>query len=135
MKKILRNWFINGVALALTDWFFPGIEISYLISDFLVASFLFTILLKLIRPVYDLAFLPLHLITLGMFRWVNVIISLGLAIYLANGLELKSFYFSGVSLGGMSIPASDIVPILSLFIGAILLNFIKKAIRWVLRRR
>ncbi|GAI34851.1 unnamed protein product, partial [marine sediment metagenome] len=45
------------------------------------------------------------------------------------------FYFPGVNLGGIEIQSFIASPIISLIIGAILLNLCKKAIRWVIRKK
>ena len=135
MKKILRNWFINGVGLALIGWLFTGIEVSCQIYDFLLSALLLTFIIKLMKPVFDIVFLPLNLITLGAFRWIRTVISLGIVIYIANGVNLKEFYFPGIDIGAINIQSFTAPPIISLIIGAILLNLFKKSIRWVIRTK
>jgi len=135
MKKFLKNWFINSSSLAIIGWLFPGVEVSTEVYDFLLASFVFTILVKIVRPVYDLAFFPLHMMTLGMFRWINAVISFGITIYLVKTIELKGFYFPGVNFGEIEIQSFISPLFLSLIIGAILLNLCKKIIRWVVKTK
>lgn len=135
MKKFLKNWFINGAALALIGWLFTGIEVSYQLHDFFPATLLLTVIIKLMKPVFDLVFLPLNLLTLGVFRWTRTVISLGLLIYIANGVNLKEFYFPGLGLGAIEIQPFSAPSFISLILGAILLNLCKKTIRWILKTK
>ena len=135
MKKFLRNWFINSVALAIIGWLFTGLEVSYQLYDFFLAALLLTVIIKLMKPVFDLVFLPLNLLTLGVFRWTRTVISLGLLIYIANGVNLKEFYFPGLRLGAIEIQTFSAPSFISLVVGAILLNLCKKAIRWILKTK
>ena len=135
MKKFLKNWFINSVALAVIGWFFTGIQVSYQPYDFFLAALLLTVIIKLMKPVFELVFLPLNLLTLGVFRWIRTVISLGLLTYIANGVSLKGFYFPGLWLGAIEIQPFSAPSFISLIVGAILLNLCKKAIRWILKTK
>ena len=135
MKKFLKNWFINGVALAVIGWLFTGIEVSYQPYDFFLTTLLLTVIIKLMKPVFNLVFLPFNLLTLGVFRWTRTVISLGLLIYIANGVDLKEFYFPGLGWEAIEIQPLSAPSFISLIAGAILLNLCKKAIRWVIRTK
>jgi putative membrane protein len=135
MKKFLKNWLINALGLSVVGWLFPGFKISYQPSDFLLTSLLLTIVIKLIKPLFEVVFLPLNLLTLGVFRWIRTVISLGLVVSLAPGVSLARFSFPGLKLGALEINSFETSSFISLIIAAFLFNLAKKIIHWLIKTK
>jgi len=135
MKKFFKSWFINSVSLALVAWLYNGLEVSFQLNDFFLLTLALTLIIKIIRPVFELIFLPINLLTLGFFRWIRTVISLGLVIYLIEGVKLKEFYFPGLKLNGVEIRSFTTPPFISLITAAFFLNFCKKAIYWLFKTK
>jgi len=82
LKKFLKSWIINTLAVLLAVAIVPGINYDQL-TDLLKASLLLGVLNAFLRPVLLVVALPLLIYTLGLFMLV------------INGLLL---YFVGVLL-------------------------------------
>lgn len=134
MRTILRTWIINSLVLAVLAWFFPGISLSFQPQHFLLASLLLTLILKLIRPLFDLAFLPIHLLTLGLTRWLRVLVAFLLTHYLVPQVVFVPFYFPGFTWGAVQIQSFQTSWFISLILGALFFNLLKKLISWFLKK-
>jgi uncharacterized membrane protein YvlD (DUF360 family) len=134
MKTLLRTWIINSMVLAILAWFFPGISLSFQPQDFLLASLLLTLILKLIKPLFDLAFLPIHLLTFGLTRWLRILVAFLLTHYLIPNIVFVPFYFPGFTWGAIQVQSFQTSWFISLILGALFFNLLKKLISWLLKK-
>ncbi|PIS09638.1 hypothetical protein COT75_00340 [Candidatus Beckwithbacteria bacterium CG10_big_fil_rev_8_21_14_0_10_34_10] len=134
MKKILKTSFVNGVALSLVSWLFPGIKLSFDPAQFILVSILITLIIKLIKPIFNLAFLPINVLTLGLFRWVRLIFALGILIYLNLGVSLEEFFFPGLNFQGVVINPYHLSSFYSLILGAFFFDLARKVIFWIIKK-
>jgi len=104
MKSILRNFFINFLAFWLIATFFSAIDFSGRISVLLFASFVLSVANLLVKPILNLIFLPLNLITMGGFRWIVNVIVLYLVTLFIPEFTIKPFEFPGFQFGGFVVP-------------------------------
>ena len=89
LLNLLRPVIISGLTLALLSFLLPTITISNW-TTLILASLVLTILQKLVRPILKLVFLPINVITLGLFSVVLNIFLLWLLTYLVPGVEIKA---------------------------------------------
>jgi len=134
MKKFLRSWLINSVSLACLAWFFSGLILSFSPDQFFLTTLILTLLSKIITPLFDLILLPIHVITLGLFRWLKTALVFLIVNYLAPGLNFQQFDFPGISWQALEIKPFHTSWLLALVMAAFLFNLIKKVIQWVLKR-
>lgn len=67
----LLDWLLTAVAIAIADWFVPGIFIIGAVEPWLCYAFtgLFLALVnRLVKPIMSLLTLPLTIVSLGLFR-------------------------------------------------------------------
>ena len=69
MQRFLVHWVLSAVALAVTAWILPGVQVETLASLF-VAALVLGFLNAVVKPVLVILTLPLTLVTLGLFYFV-----------------------------------------------------------------
>ena len=111
--KIIIRILINALALFITAYLLPGIELGGGLWGLLIVSIIFGLVNALIRPIVLLLSLPVTLVTLGLFTLV-----INAAMLLLTGLLAGSYLsFSGgifqnfttACLGGIIISLVSIV--------------------------
>ena len=111
--KIIIRILVNALALFITAYLLPGIELAGGLWGLLIVSIIFGLVNALIRPIVKLFSLPITLVTLGLFTLV-----INAAMLLLTGLLAGSYLsFSGgifqnfttACLGGIIISLVSIV--------------------------
>lgn len=133
MKRYLKEVFINLVALYLLSQVLnQGVVFANGWGTIALTAVALTFLNKAIKPIIKVLFLPINLLTLGMFRWViNVLILFLLATLIPN-FQIKSFLFPGFSSQGFSIPSTDLGFFWVLIISSLMLNLFISLFSWIL---
>ena len=134
MKKLLRTIFVNAVSLAFVAYFFPGFNFD---SNFLIlffAAFVFTAINSYIKPIIKLFFLPVNLLTLGMFRWIAGVVCLFLLTVIVSEFNIRSFYFEGFNFEGFIVPAFQFSIIFSLILSSFFISLTTSFIYWLLKK-
>ncbi len=99
----------------------------------LVAGFVLTLLLKILKPVLSLLSLPLNIITLGLFSFViNVIIFYVLTV-LVVGIVISSFTFSGISFAGFVVPKIYFNTFFAFVLVSLLQSLIVTLLGWLIK--
>ena len=106
--RFLAHWLTTAVALGVTAWLVPGVEVASL-ATLAVAALVLGFVNAIVRPVLLLLTLPFTVLSLGLFYFVVNGIAFALAAALVPGFGVASF-FSAV-LGAV------IVGLVSWFIG------------------
>lgn len=94
---MLRPFIRMAVTLGVLVWFIPTISISSWIA-LLLASIVLTLLYMLAKPVLSIIFLPVNLVTLGLFSVIINVAFLMLVQYLVPGFVIQPTEFFGVTL-------------------------------------
>jgi putative membrane protein len=88
--KFLVNLLISAIAVAITAFLIPGIQVDGLFSAVMVAVVM-ALLNRFVKPVIELLTLPISFLTLGLFYLViNV-----LMVYLADWIVSPGFTVEG----------------------------------------
>ena len=97
---LIKMFLRTGIVLFLLSYFFP--LVSYLNwTTLFFASFILTLLQLIVQPVLKLLFLPINLVTFGLFSWVINVFVLWLAIFLVPGFEVHSFQVGNLAVAGI----------------------------------
>ncbi|MBP7842482.1 phage holin family protein [Candidatus Woesebacteria bacterium] len=94
---MLRAILITAFSLGILSWALPTVGFSSLVT-LIIASIVITILYSLVRPVLKLLFLPINIITLGLFSGFINIFLLWLATYLVPGFHIQEMIVFGTHL-------------------------------------
>lgn len=95
---MLRSLLITAITIAILAWALPTISYMNLLT-LLLASLVLTLLQKIAKPILKLLFLPINIVTLGLFSFVINVFLLWLATYLVPGFRIQPMIISGVAIG------------------------------------
>jgi putative membrane protein len=104
MKTILRNIFVNFLCFWLISLVLPVISFGNKLENLVFASLALALVSWIVKPLLNLLFLPLNLITLGSFRWIVNIIVLYLVTILVKDFQIHAFTFAGIQFQGFIVP-------------------------------
>lgn len=104
IRKLLRSFVFNLVALWLVTQAFAGASFTGGYQTLLLAALALTLVNLLVKPLINLLLLPINLITLGAFRWVINVVALYLVTLLVPQFTISAFLFPGFSYQGFVIP-------------------------------
>src|SRR5258708_1188459 len=129
MKKLLRSFLINLVSLTVAVRLLPAFNseggAKTLVLGALVFMFINILFIALIR----ILFLPLNLLTLGIFAWVVNVVGLYILTLAVPQFRLLPYSFPGVNFNGLVIPHLDLnileVAIIVSFLIGLITNFLK----------
>lgn len=94
---MIRAILITGITLGVLAWAVPTVGFSSL-TTLIIASIVLTILYSVVRPVLKLLFLPINVITLGLFSGIINIFLLWLGTYLVPGFHIQEMVLFGTHL-------------------------------------
>ncbi len=95
--NLFKPIIVTAVTILLLSWALPTVSFAN-VTTLLVASLVLTLLQKVVRPILNLLFLPINLVTLGLFSVVINVALLWLATYLVPGFEIQSMVLAGIEL-------------------------------------
>ncbi len=95
--KIFKPFIIYGFTLITVTWLIPTVEVTNLYS-LLLFTVIFTILKKIIRPILKILFLPINIVTLGLFSWIINVGLLWTATFLVPGFTIIPTSIYGTNL-------------------------------------
>lgn len=106
IRIFLRSIAINLAGVYIASQILSGV-IVYIggYQTLFLAAVIISFANLLVKPIINILLLPLHLVTLGLFRWVANLVVLYLVTWLIPNLRIQAFDFSGLNLSYLIIPA------------------------------
>ncbi|MDE1970011.1 MAG: phage holin family protein [Patescibacteria group bacterium] len=106
MNKLIRNFFVNLLGILIARAIIPGFMFQGDVILLLETTAILTVLNFTLRPILKLVFLPLILLTLGLFTfvvnmlilWLITFAPLGIHIQTLNALVLATILFGALNL-------------------------------------
>lgn len=94
--KLLKPIIISGLTIFLLAYFIP--TITYLNwTTLILAAVVLTLVNRIVRPIIKVLFLPINVITLGLFSIVINVALLWLVTYLVPGFHIEAMAILGVN--------------------------------------
>lgn len=134
MKNIVQTIVFNAVGLYLLTLAIPAIVLSGGLKTYIMTAIALALLNLLVRPLINIVLLPVNVLTLGMFRWLTNVIILWLTTKFIPQFSVGTFYFSGFSYQGATLPPMMLTPFWTLVVGAFLLSLITSVLNWLADR-
>ena len=94
---MLKPILATGLTIFVLAYLLPTVSYSS-IPALVVASIVLTILQKIIKPILNLLFLPINIVTLGFFSLVINVTLLWVATYLVPGFNIQAMTIFGTHL-------------------------------------
>lgn len=108
LRLLLRSLAINLASVFIAVNVLSGI-VTYIggIRTLFLAATVIAVANLIVRPIINLLLLPIHLVTLGTFRWLANVLTLFLATRFIPGLQIHPFTSHRISLPFLIIPSID----------------------------
>lgn len=131
MKTLLRSFVINVFALWAISQIISGIVLRKGFETLIITALVLGLINLFVRPLLNLLFLPINLVTLGTFRWVVNAIALYLVTILVQDFKIVSFYFPGFSSNGVVLPAIFLGTLWAFVLISLLISLISNFLYWL----
>lgn len=97
----------------------------------IMAGFIFMLINFLLVPLLKLLFLPLNLLTLGLFAFLTNVIALYALTTIVTDFKIISYQFPGYVYNGFSLPAMDLSPFWIAVIASFIIGLITNFLQWL----
>jgi putative membrane protein len=91
--KFLLQWMVGGLAIIITAYLLPGVQIEGFFAA-LVTALILGLINAIIKPVLILFTLPLNILTLGLFTLVINALLIMLAAAIVPGFTVQGFWWA-----------------------------------------
>jgi putative membrane protein len=134
IKKYLRLFLINFLALWLVGQLFSGIDFLNGYQTIALASLVLTLAGFIIKPLVGLLLLPVNLLTLGSFRWLINVITLWLVTLIVPQFKISGFLFTGFVYHGFVIPTMFLNLFWVYVLASLTISLITTFILWLVNK-
>ncbi len=131
MKHLIRVFLFNVFALWLTSELFPAVVTPGRWQTLLAAGCALSGLMLIVAPILKILFIPINLLTFGLFSWlVNVIVIYLLTIVVPE-IQIHAWTFPGFSWSGFIVPPITLTYFLSLVVTSFCISMITNILHYV----
>lgn len=135
MKGLIRHTVVNGISLAVLDQVIPGVTIVGGFFTYIIAGFILSLLLLILKPILNIFSLPLNMITFGLFSFfTNAIILYVLTIFVTQ-INITKFSFQGFTYAGFVVPTMSFNSFWAFILTAAILTLIISFFDWILKNK
>lgn len=131
MKTLLRYFLINLVSLFLTTRIIPGLTYIGGVKSLLLGALVFMLINIILVPLLKILFLPLNLLTLGLFAWLINVLALYALTTIVSDFQLVPYNFSGASMLGITVPAVELSTFWVAVVSSLLIGLITHFLQWL----
>lgn len=131
MKKLLRKYLFSLGALWISSQILPALVIQGELKGLALAALAFMIADIILIPLLKVLFLPLNLLTLGIFAWITNVLALYALVSVLPELELLPYNFPGIDLAGFIIPPIEMPTFMVAVVASFLIGGIIHILNWL----
>lgn len=131
IKTALRNYLINLVILWGVTENFPGLYYSGGIQTLFIGALGLMGMNIIIIPLLKVVFLPLNILTLGIFTWVINVIALYLLTTILPQFKLVPYDYPGGTILGISVQAQHLSVLWVAIISSFMIGFASHFLHWL----
>ncbi len=134
LRLLLRSIAINLASIYIVIQILSGV-IVYVggYKTLLMAAVAISLVNLLVRPIINLLLLPIHLVTLGVFRWVANLVTLYVVTLLVPNLQIHSFISPGLNLRYLILPSMNFSAFGAFLVSTVILTITFHFIYWLLQ--
>lgn len=130
MKTLLRYFLINLVSLYLTTRIIAGLTYTGGAKSLLIGALAFMLINFLMVPLLKILFLPLNLLTVGLFAWLINVLALYVLTQVSDFL-LVPFTFPGYYNNGLMLPPYELSSFLVAIAASFIIGIITHFLQWL----
>lgn len=131
MKTLLRYFLINLVSLYATTKFIPGLTYTGGVKSLAIGALVFMLINFILVPLLKILFLPLNLLTVGIFSWLINVLALYALTTIVSDFKLLPYNFPGATVLGISIPQTDLTTFWVAVAASFLIGIITHFLQWL----
>lgn len=131
MKPFIRTIAFTVIGLYILSRAFPAVSFAN-ISVLFFAGVVLTLLSIFVRPFLKILFLPVNLVTLGLFSWVINIIVIYLATLIVPGFHIGEITVPSFTVGIFVFPVYHLSQFWSLLFVSFVLSLLSSVLGWFL---
>ncbi|MDO8577189.1 MAG: phage holin family protein [Candidatus Daviesbacteria bacterium] len=131
MKTLLRYFLINLVSLWATTKIISGLTYTGGLKSLVLGGLAFMAINLALVPLLRILFLPLNLLTLGLFAWLINVLALYALTTIISDFQLVPYTFVGFSFNGFNIPSYELSPFLVAVAASFLIGLITHFLQWL----
>lgn len=134
LRLLLRSIAINLASVYIAAKILSSVIVYFGgFQTLLVCAAVIALVNLLVRPVINLLLLPIHLVTLGVFRWITNLITLYAVTWLVPQFQIHPFTFPGLDLRFIIIPSIHFSAFGAFLVATLVLTFTFHFLYWLLQ--
>ena len=130
-KKFIKKWFLAFLAILCVSYFYAGMENLNGIRSLVMTGLIIAASKTFFNPLLKMLWLPINIITLGIFSWFLEVIHLLIADYLVSNLNFVEFSYEAFKFVGIPFQAGHANMVISVLLGGLFYVFVKKGLEFV----
>ena len=131
MKTLLRYFLINLVSLYLTTTFLPGLRFTGGVKSLAIGALAFMLINFILVPLLKILFLPLNLLTVGLFAWLINVLALYALTTIVTDFILMPYFFPGTTIVGLTIPPTELTTFWVAVVASFIIGIITHFLQWL----
>lgn len=131
MKSLLRNFLIHLMTIWFVTVILPGFSYEGGIKTLVLAAAGLMLINIMVVPLLKIMFLPLNLLTLGLFTWVINVVGLYMLVTIVPAVKLMPYSFPGANIDGIVIPSADLNTLMVAILASFLVGFTSHFLQWL----
>jgi len=133
LKSLVRHISITLLAFYLTSLYLvPGFFIPLSLFTYAKIVIIFSLLSLVVRPVFKILFLPINVLTLGLFGWIINVILLYLLVGFVPEVRFGITTYPSLSWQGMIVPVIKLTSLWTAVAASFSLTFLNKILNWLI---
>lgn len=129
MKHMGRDFFFHMFSVWFASQILPDVLVVGTLPTLALAGFVLTLLVYIVLPMLKILFIPINLITFGLFSWIIHVIMLYLLTLLVPQIQINPWTFPGATFFGFVVPAIHLNYIMALIVVALLITAMSQLIQ------
>lgn len=131
MKTLLRYFLINLVSLLATTKLIPGLTYTGGVRSLIIGALAFMAINLILVPLLKILFLPLNILTIGLFAWLINVLALYALTTIVPDFQLVPYFFEGVNIAGIIIPPMELTTFWVAVAASFLIGIITHFLQWL----
>lgn len=131
MKTLLRYFLINLTSLWVATRIIPGLTYTGGVKSLILGGLAFMAINLALVPLLKILFLPLNLLTLGLFAWLINVLALYALTTVVSDFQLLSYTFAGANFNDLVVPSYELSPFLVAVVASLLIGLITNFLQWL----
>jgi putative membrane protein len=131
IKSVLRDYILNLAILWGVTEIFPGLSYEGGFRTLAIGAVGLMAMNLVVIPLLRVVFLPLNILTLGIFTWVINVIALYLLTTMIPQFKLIPYNFPGAEFLGINLPAQNLTVLWVAIIASFMIGFAGRFFHWL----